>query len=192
MNATRIVLVLACCSVLACKSDDGGGSNGTGGVMGTGGIPVTGGIGGMTGGMGGMTGGMGGMTGGMMGTMGMPTWDAVFNEVIVGTGCNGGPTCHGGTLGAGGLAMPDKATAYAALVNVAAMGMNLPPMPGVADCVTGGKIRVVPGNQAASLLVEKIELATPSCGVRMPVAGMLEPAKIQQVKDWIMAGALDN
>jgi hypothetical protein len=40
-----------------------------------------------------------------------------------------------------------------------------------------------------SLLMEKIEKAMPSCGTLMPPSGMIAPAKIQQVRTWIMNGA---
>ena len=58
----------------------------------------------------------------------------MFQEVIVGTGCNGGALCHGGMVGM--LTMNDKQATYDALVDDAAMGMNLTGMP--PNCADSG------------------------------------------------------
>jgi hypothetical protein len=59
-------------------------------------------------------------------------------------------------------------------------------------CRSGGKRRVVASDPGASLLVDKIDNAAPSCGVRMPPSGPLTAAQIKQIKDWIAAGAKND
>ena len=142
-----------------------------------------------TGGAGGGVAGMGaaGMAAPMF-TPGSPTWSAIHQEIIIGTGCNGGPTCHSNTT-AGGLKLSNKAEAYMTMVNVKAMGTNIPPMG--TNCVDTGLVRVVPGDPAKSLLLKKLE-AMPECGARMPIGGMLKPEQIEQVRMWIMLGAKDD
>jgi hypothetical protein len=80
----------------------------------------------------------------------------------------------------GGLAMPTRAAAYAALVGV--------------DCVEAacaGRKRVVANDPAASVLYTKIERTAPLCGGPMPPQPevALSPAEVTLVRDWIMAGA---
>jgi hypothetical protein len=106
--------------------------------------------------------------------------------VIVNNGCNGGSTCHASVSG-GNLVMQTKADSYAALVNVAGMGNS-----GMPTCAASALKRVVPGEPDNSLLVNKLEQATPACGIRMPPAGALKPEQIKQVRDWVAAGAQDN
>jgi polyvinyl alcohol dehydrogenase (cytochrome) len=117
---------------------------------------------------------------------GSPTWSAVFQEVIVNNGCNGGSTCHASVSG-GNLVMQNKADSYKALVNVAAMGNS-----GMPTCAASGLTRVLPGDPDKSLLVSKLEQAMPACGIRMPPAGALKPEQIKQVRDWVAGGAQDN
>lgn len=117
---------------------------------------------------------------------GSATWSAVFQEVIVNNGCNGGSTCHASSSG-GNLIMQTKADSYAALVNVAAMGNS-----GAPTCATTGLKRVVPGDPDNSLLVTKLEQAMPACGTRMPPGAALKPEQIKQVRDWVAAGAKDD
>jgi hypothetical protein len=51
---------------------------------------------------------------------------------------------------------------------------------------------VVPGNSAASLLIQKMS-ATPPFGVRMPDGGNPVPdSLVQKIRNWIDQGALDN
>jgi len=120
---------------------------------------------------------------------GSPTWSAVFQELIVAKGCNGGPTCHASTAG-GNLVMQTKDASYTALVGVKAMGVNL--SGGGPNCADSGKSRVVAGDPANSLLVNKVEAPTPICGLHMPPGGMLTPAELKQLKDWITAGAKND
>jgi hypothetical protein len=138
----------------------------------------------------GEAGGTPGMSGNMMMATGAPKFSAIFTEIISGTGCNGGPSCHAGTV-AGNLKMTTAAEAYSALVGVQAMGMNVPA--GGTDCKTTGLMRVKAGDPDNSLLMKKIDLATtPPCGVRMPPGGMLKPEQIMQIRQWIMNGAQND
>lgn len=181
-----------------CGGDDGN-TAGTGGLTPTGGAAATGGVGGTTGGVGGTTGGTGGMAG-MAGTTGgtgatfvpgSPTFSAIFQEVIIATGCNAGGLCHGGTLGQANLLMNDQAGAHAALVGVAAMGMSDPRLM-LPNCVDSGMMRVVAGQPDMSLLVKKLEGTMPPCGQPMPPTGPLSAAQVTQIRTWIMNGALND
>jgi outer membrane protein assembly factor BamB len=117
---------------------------------------------------------------------GNPTWSAVFQEVIVGTGCNGQPACHASEAG-GGLNLRTKDLAYSSLVGVAAMGMDQGA--GTQQCVASGLQRVVAGDPDASLLLQKLE-HTQTCGGPMPSASETLPAaQLQQVRSWIGNGA---
>jgi len=58
-----------------------------------------------------------------------------------------------------------------------------------------GKVRVVPGDPEASLLLVKLVPGTPACGERMPAGGglfgdPLTTAQIELVRRWISDGAL--
>ncbi len=143
--------------------------------------------GGSSGGGGAGQGGGGGAGGG---AADQATFSAIYTDIIVATGCNGSPLCHGGATG-GNLIMNGKAATYAALVGVAAMGTNL--IPGkTPDCKDSGLERVVPGDPDNSLLVKKIE-QTPPCGDPMPPTGVkLADAQIQLIRTWIQNGAKDN
>jgi hypothetical protein len=194
----RAGFVLAfCCALTACE-DSGGGDGGTGGAGAiTGGVSGMAGMAGMgTGGVAGMgTGGAAGMgTGGAagMGATGAPTWSAVYSEIIVAKGCSGGALCHLGTVG-GGLMMSDAASAYAALVGVPAMGMNLLPDSTDPECKDSGLTRVVAGDPDMSLLVQKIE-GTQTCGTAMPPppGTLLGVAEVAQVRMWIQNGAHED
>jgi hypothetical protein len=205
----KICTLLVFGALAACSSGDGNGggpSSGAGGAAGTfanaglgagagaGGAASAGagamaGAGGASGASAGASGASAGATGG-----GTPTYTRVWTEVLEAKGC-AGEFCHGS--GQGGLSMDSKADAYLNLVGVAAAGPA---------CSASGKMRVVAGNPEASLLFEKISSnPMPSCGDRMPIGARLEPdcltpdpsvcttqAEIQLVRDWIMAGALDN
>jgi outer membrane protein assembly factor BamB len=122
-------------------------------------------------------------------TPGSATWTAIFQEIIAGTGCNGGVSCHAGTA-AGNLLMKTQADAYTALVGVAAMGMNVPA--GGTNCKDTNMQRVVAGDPTNSLLYQKISAAMPPCGAHMPPGGNLTAAQISQIQTWIMNGAMNN
>lgn len=119
------------------------------------------------------------------GTMsGAPTFTAIYDEIIVASGCNGAALCHGGDVGA--LPMKSKAETHALLVGVKAGGMNLSGTG--TNCKDVDILRVAPNKPDDSLLIKKLE-GTQTCGDPMPPGQPLDPAKIKQVRDWITAGA---
>lgn len=121
---------------------------------------------------------------------GNATFSAVFDEVIRGTGCNGGGACHGGGMSVTTLTMRLKDQAYMALVGVPAMSMTLSGM-GV-HCADSGLTRVVAGEPDQSLLVQKLE-ATQSCGDPMPpTTALLSAEQVRLVRAWIENGALND
>jgi hypothetical protein len=123
------------------------------------------------------------------GPPGAPTFSAIYKEIIVGTGCNAGPLCHGGAVGQ--LRMSDQAETYDALVDVPAMGTNLADATN-ANCVDTDLVRVVPNDPDASLLVQKLDPpdGVVPCGSAMPPTGMpLSAEQIEQIRLWIENGA---
>jgi len=117
------------------------------------------------------------------------SFNAIYHDIIVGVGCNGGSLCHGGVVG--NLTMTSRDQAYAALVGVKAMGMNLTnTMNKGTDCRDSGLTRVVPGMPEMSLLMLKVERLQP-CGDPMPAAP-LAPEKVVQIRAWIANGAKDD
>jgi hypothetical protein len=203
---SSLLLLLAAALLFACK-DDGGGSTGGAGGAGFGGFGAISGAGAGAGAGGAGAGGAGaggagaggaGAGGAGMGGSGSmatfaPTFSAIYQEIIVTTGCNGGPTCHTGPV-AGNLMMNTKDEAYTSMVGVAAMGTTL--VGDGPDCKDSGMMRVVAGQPDASLLVKKIESSMampPPCGSPMPLnPPMLTPMQIAQVRMWIQMGAMNN
>jgi len=118
---------------------------------------------------------------------GLPTWSAVYRDVLQAPGCSSGPACHSSAL-AGQLKLSTQAEAYAALVSVKAMGAS---SSGV-SCSATDRLRVAPGDADASLLVQKLTAAAPVCGQHMPPGGMLRPEQIEQLRMWIADGAKNN
>ncbi len=118
-----------------------------------------------------------------------PTFSEIYDEIFVASGCTAAPLCHGNDQGK--LTMRDRDGAYAALVNVKAMGMNIPDN-GTAHCADTGLTRVVPGDPDNSLLVQKIEQVTPACGSRMPIGTPLIDDQMEKVRNWIAAGAKND
>ena len=55
-----------------------------------------------------------------------------------------------------------------------------------------GAFLVIAGDADASYLVQKLEAADGIVGTEMPPGGTLEADRLQLVRDWIDAGALDN
>ncbi len=107
-----------------------------------------------------------------------PTYSAVYDEVL-------SPTCalvfcHGGS--GDYLQLASKAIGYASLVDAAAEGP---------DCGATGLVRVEPGHPERSLLYLKI--TDPPCGAKMPLlygySGSLDPREVEQIRQWIEAGA---
>ena len=94
--------------------------------------------------------------------------------------------CHGGV--GGNLEFLDKDAAYTALVGVAAMGVNLDGTE--PNCADTDATRVVAGDPDASLLQQQLE-GTQTCGGPMPMVP-LPMEQVQQVRDWIAAGAMNN
>jgi hypothetical protein len=133
--------------------------------------------------------GAGGM-GAPMFTPGSPTFTAIYQEIIVAKGCNGGPTCHAG-LAAGQLKMTSQTEAFMSLVGVKAMGVNLV-MGSAPNCKDTTLTRVVAGNPDMSLLYKKVASAMPECGGKMPPTAMLPQPMIDQIKMWIMNGAKND
>lgn len=118
-------------------------------------------------------------------SVGPATWSGVYRDVL--QGCSAGPTCHAGTL-AGQLQLSTSTQAYAALVSVKAMGSSATGT----SCSATGLLRVAPRDPDASLLVQKLEAATPACGEHMPPGGMLRKEQLQQLRAWIAAGARND
>jgi outer membrane protein assembly factor BamB len=120
-----------------------------------------------------------------------PKWGAIYDEIIVASGCSGAALCHGGTMGLGGLSFISKEASYAALVNVEAMGTNLDDDMATPNCKDTDAVRVVPGKPDESLLLQKVS-DTQTCGDSMPPGGKLNDRQIAQIRTWIQDGAKDN
>jgi hypothetical protein len=88
-------------------------------------------------------------------------------------------SCHGS--GGGGAADLDlsEGMAYAELVDVAAVDAP-------------DEILVIPGDSASSYLVKKSAGDASIIGDPMPAPSGLEAERLQLLKDWIDAGALDD
>ncbi len=122
----------------------------------------------------------GGGGGGGGGPTFAPTFSAIWDEILVGRGCNT-TSCHGAA--AGDLALTSKAEAYASLVGTPAAG---------ALCTGRGLTRVVPGEPGASLLLDKVDGSRRACGGPMPPVGRLAEAEVEQIRRWIERGAPDD
>jgi hypothetical protein len=86
-------------------------------------------------------------------------------------------SCHGATSPNEGMSL--VAPTYATIV-------------GVASSEAPDLMRISPGNPDASYLLQKISSATPRDGVRMPPDQPLPANKIEAIRAWIAAGALDD
>ncbi|MEO0323881.1 MAG: hypothetical protein AAF447_13055 [Myxococcota bacterium] len=94
--------------------------------------------------------------------------------------------CHGSTRTSANLLMDTPDTAHASLVDVEAMGG-----PCTEDSVA--RIRVVPGDPEASLLVSKVTETPPDCGNPMPLAQpALSAADQATITAWVAAGAVND
>jgi hypothetical protein len=56
---------------------------------------------------------------------------------------------------------------------------------GVPSQLCAGRTLVIPGDPAASFLLEKLTTDAPECGLRMPVGSSLDPALVGCVQGWI-------
>lgn len=118
-----------------------------------------------------------------------PTWSSIYTQVIkrecVSCHQEGSAQTTSSKLDLSG----DKDTAYAALVDVDAMGD---------DCADSGTKRVAPGDADASNLIHKLETVDaagdPVCGDPMPnpSTGGLSQATIDVIREWIDSGAENN
>lgn len=115
-----------------------------------------------------------------------PTWTAIYAEVIEPecTQCHAPDGISRSAIEA--LDLSTQMMAYEQLVGREAMG---------SACGGMGTL-VVPGDPDASLLVQKLELATTDpeqCGTRMPVTGDELPAElIAPIRQWIADGAVND
>jgi len=91
--------------------------------------------------------------------------------------CASFSSCHGGGSPQEGMSL--LAPAAGAII-------------GVASTEVPALMRVAPGDVEASYLLQKIERAMPSVGVRMPPDQPLAPNKIEAIRLWIAAGAHDD
>jgi hypothetical protein len=115
------------------------------------------------------------------------TFTKVYSDILSGAcvACHSPPAGVGNSAGA--LNMSSQALAYTNLQGSAAGS----------SCRGSGLERVVPGNAAMSLLVQKVDSATPPCGTQMPdecgAAGTcLSAAQVQEIEDWINEGAKND
>jgi hypothetical protein len=144
--------------------------------------------------MGNAGGGAGGRTAGSVAAAGGAAagGGATFTEVfnLLAGGCATGGYCHAAGGGTSKLALVDQASAYTALAGVAGMGMAAPGS-GKMGCSTSMIVRVKAGDPDNSLLMQKLE-GKQTCGDVMPPGGMLLPAELKLVRDWITAGAQND
>lgn len=105
-------------------------------------------------------------------TLAAKPWTQIFAENALATSC-GTAGCHGPPGATAPFPITSAAGSYAALINVPAVG-GCAPTP-----------RVTPGNPAQSVLLDRVSIGG-SCGGRM---GTLGPQAIQDISDWIQAGA---
>jgi hypothetical protein len=111
-----------------------------------------------------------------------PTYSAIYDEVLL-RNC-ALVFCHAGTSDY--LVITNKDEGYGALVAAPAQGPT---------CAPTGLKRVNPGHPESSLMYLKI--TRPPCGSKMPLVygspdGSLDPAQIDQIGQWIDAGAPNN
>ena len=85
--------------------------------------------------------------------------------------------CH--SSGSGGLSMPDQATTYQNLVDVASVG-------------SPSATRVVAGDSAASYIIHKLDDASDIVGSKMPLSGSVTAGQVDLIRAWIDAGAADD
>lgn len=103
----------------------------------------------------------------------------IFTVGCAVSGCHTGETlAFGGFSGAGLILLAEQS--YGQLVGLV----------GIASKLDKDRLRVVPGNSAASLLMQKLE-SNEDVGPGMPLGGDPLPAEtLQLIRDWIDQGAL--
>jgi polyvinyl alcohol dehydrogenase (cytochrome) len=115
--------------------------------------------------------------GGGGGGGGGTTFSAIYDDILLASGCTSS-ACHG--AGArGGLDMSTRDGAYAELVGKVAEG---------GACAPTGLLRVAPGAPQQSLLQLKIDRVQP-CGGPMPPSAPLTDDSVERIRTWIAAGA---
>jgi hypothetical protein len=180
----RALLVAACWSCLAAVVGCGADDDDTGPFAGSGGSG-----GGGAGGAG--AGGRAGMSGvaGMGASCGTESFATIYQTIFASQtyGCNS-PVCHGRmegqTASVGNLELITKEAAYKDLVGTKTDSVS---------CGDGMRTRVVPGNAAASLLVQKLKSQTVMCGAIMPISGIpIADVDFARITAWINAGACNN
>ena len=127
----------------------------------------------------------------MMGTSGCgsESFAKIYQDIIApDTYMCSSPVCHGkpasGSASVGNLELMTKDIAYADLVGVKSDGVL---------CGDADRPRVVKGNAAGSLLVQKLRAETVMCGSVMPVTGTtITDAELARITSWINAGACNN
>ena len=177
LRAAAVVASLGACTDTPAEQGPAAGMSApTAGIGGTAGSPATAGMMVSSAGM-----GAAGSAG-----MGRTATFAAVIEIFADSKNNCG-LCHKmPTLGGGLIFDPaDKMGTYIALVGATSKGLQ--------GSMCAGKTYVVAGKPDESLLYEKVAVATPSCGVRMPASGVvLEDNEIATIRAWIMAGAPPN
>jgi hypothetical protein len=87
--------------------------------------------------------------------------------------------CHGGVKVQADLVLT-SGNSYGDLVNVAT------------DQCNGTKKRVVPGDPAASYLINKLTATAMCTGTQMPKKGAISPAEVDIIGAWICGGAKND
>jgi hypothetical protein len=101
-----------------------------------------------------------------------PTFQALYDNILHPTCASGSGTCHTADAAMGGLVFEDRNTAYQLL-----LGMK------------DGRARVLPGNPACSLIMERLESTNPT--FRMPPGSMpLSDPQLCTFVKWIASGAM--
>ncbi len=100
-----------------------------------------------------------------------PLYQTIYDNILHPTCATGTGTCHTSDAAMGGLVFENADTAYGLL-----LGTN------------GGKVRVIPGNPACSLLIERLASSDPN--FHMPPGPNSIPAGDEcTIVRWIQAGA---
>lgn len=114
-----------------------------------------------------------------------PNWPSIY-ETLIQPFC--ADSCHGpgepDFREESQLDLSNIELAYDQMINRAAAGE---------DCGEDAGILIVPGNADGSLLIDKMENNSPSCGDPMPSGGRLFPPEFMAViRQWIDEGAAEN